>query len=248
MNDHGTMNPETDDEIRARLQAFARQVAAHTDTEAALRRMPHRSHTPAIRLVAVAACLIAVIAVVAIETSDRQSIHATGPSETRPIDGPATLARGVVEFVEAPASAGIGVPPDRGLSHPAGGGLGGSTLDISVQQRNGQVAGQARVNGFVAVPGNPSHDMTVAFECAASDTDDVILGGNVTASSGSKPAVGVWIALLIREGDPDSATVWWDTDVSSCRELLESVPYPRPDDRFVDVAQGYDIETGRSPS
>ena len=42
MSDHDTLPPETDDEIRARLQAFARQVAEHADTEAALRRMPRR--------------------------------------------------------------------------------------------------------------------------------------------------------------------------------------------------------------
>ena len=88
----------------------------------------------------------------------------------------------------------------------------------------------------------------VEFECADTDTDDVVLGGTVTTSSGEAqgafPAVGVLMAVIIREGEPDSATVWWTTDVSSCRELLESVPEPRPDDRFVDVVDGYDIETG----
>ena len=42
MSDHDTLPPEVDDEIRARLQAFAREVAEHADTETALGRMPRR--------------------------------------------------------------------------------------------------------------------------------------------------------------------------------------------------------------
>ena len=41
-----------------------------------------------------------------------------------------------------------------------------------------------------------------------------------------------FIAMLIRAG------------VSSCRELLESVPQPSPDDALLDVVDGDDIETG----
>lgn len=250
MSDHDVISPETDNEIRARLEAFARQVVEHADAEAALKRLPHRSRPPSMRLLAVAACLIAVIAVVAVKASDRRSIETTDQSEspTRTGDGPATLAQGLVEFVDAPEPPGIGIPPGGGLSLPAGGGLGGSTLNISVHERNGQVTGQARFEGFVDFPGNPRHTMTVQFECAGTDADDVILAGRVTSSSSGQPDVGMWIALLIREGNPDSATVWWDTEVSSCPEILESVPYPRPNDRFVDVVEGDDIETGSPPS
>jgi hypothetical protein len=251
MSDHDTMSPETDDEIRTRLQAFARHVAERTDTEAALRRMPHPSRRPAMRVVAVAACLVAVvIAAAVIESSDRQSIHVTGPSDssTQPVDGPVTLARGDVQFVEASVSGGIGTPPDGGLDLPAGGGLGGSRLNVFVQEQDGQVTGQGLFKDFVYFPGNPRHDMTVEFECASASTEDVILGGLVTASSGTDPAAGTWIALLIREGDPDRAAFWWDDDVSSCREVLDAVPHPRPADRFVGVVHGDDIETGRSPS
>jgi hypothetical protein len=56
MSDHDTVTPETDDELRARLQAFALEVKERTDTEAPLERMPRRSRPPTIRLVAIAAC------------------------------------------------------------------------------------------------------------------------------------------------------------------------------------------------
>ena len=55
MSDHDTIPPETDDELRARLRAFAQQVAEQADTEAALERMPRRSCPPTIRLLAIAA-------------------------------------------------------------------------------------------------------------------------------------------------------------------------------------------------
>ena len=250
MTDQQTVRPEADDEIRDRLQTFARHIAENVDTEAGLRGLAHRSYLPAVRLVAAAACLVVVVALVASGTSDRQSVEATGPSDTptQPIDGPMTLARGVVQFVEAPVSEGIGTPPDGGLDLPAGGGLGGSTLDLLVQEQDGQVTGEGLFKDFVYVPGNPRHDMTVEFECATSSAEDLILGGLVTASAGSDPDAGMWIVLLIREGDPDRAAFWWDEDVSSCPEILEAVPQPRPDNRFVEVADGHDIETGRSPS
>jgi hypothetical protein len=247
MSDHDTITPETDNEIRARLQAFARQVAERADTEAALRRMPRRSRTRTIGVVAIAACLLAIVVLSVVIVADRKRVDTVDPSDTptQTIDGPTTLARGVVGFVEPPASQGCCAAPDGGLNFPAGSGLGGQTLDVIAEERDGEVIGEARFDLFVADPGKSAHGTAVEFECADTDTGDVILGGKVTTSSGGIVDVGDWIALLIREGEPDRATVWWNVHVSSCSELLESVPYPRDDDRFVDVVDGGDIETGR---
>ena len=84
MSDHDTIPPETDDEIRARLRAFAEEVKERTDTEAALQRMPRRSRPPTIRLLAIAACLLAVVAVAAVVTADRQSVDTVPRSESPP--------------------------------------------------------------------------------------------------------------------------------------------------------------------
>ena len=53
MSDHDTLPPDADDEIRARLRAFAQGVAEHADTETALGRMPRCSRRPIIRAVAI---------------------------------------------------------------------------------------------------------------------------------------------------------------------------------------------------
>jgi hypothetical protein len=252
MSDHDTIPPEIDDEIGARLQTFARQVAQRADTEAALRRMPRRSRPPTIRLIAIAACLLGVVGSAVVIRADRQSVDTTDPSDppTATIDGRTTLARGIVEFVEAPEPGGCCVPPGGGLPVPAGQGLGGQTMDISAEEADGTVTGQARFTLYdIFSVDHEGFAVEVEFECADTGTGDVILGGTVTTASGEGhsgafPPVGALMAVIIREGEPDRATVWWATRASSCRDFLESVPEPRPDDRFVVVADGDDIETG----
>lgn len=262
MSDHDTIPPETDDEIRARLQTFARQVAEEADTEAALRRMPRRSRPPIVGLLAIAACLLAVVALAAVVTADRQSVDTTDlsdsptettdcPSTTQPraitqgaqmknrfaapvasaataimllgacsdSDGPTTLARGDVEFV--------------GSS-----GLGEQRVDITAEEENGKVTGEVRFTPNGAV---------ITFECADTDTDGlIVLGGEVTTTSADgDETVGERMAVIIREGDPDSMTIWYDDPGTSgsCSELLESIPEDQ-DSNFVDVEDGDDIETG----
>lgn len=182
--------------------------------------------------VAAAAIGVALVAAVAL-SEDGDSV------DTSPADAPAVSDRLILpqhfEFAEAPASGGIGVPPGGGLTQPAGGGLGGSTLDLTVVGDDGQVTGEARIDGFVDVPGNPPSVLIVELECFETDTTDVIFGGRVTTSTRGAPNLGQWFALLIRSGT--SATVWWDSGLTSCAELLEAVPYPRPDDRFVGVVE-----------
>ena len=200
----------------------------------------HQRRPSAWLAIAAVTVLIALVAAVALADDDHPVD--TGPAEERAVPEQLILPR-YFEFAQAPTSGGIGVPPGGGLSHPAGGGLGGSTLDLTVSGSDGEVAGQARIEGFVDFPGNPPSRLTIELECFETDATDLILGGTVAASSGGSPQVGEWMALLIRRGS--SATVWWDSGLSSCRELLDAVPYPRPDDRFVDVVDSADTETER---
>ena len=53
-------------------------------------------------------------------------------------------------------------------------------------------------------------------------------------------------ALFIREGDPDSVTIWLDEgDNESCGDLLKNRHDVLDDESaFVDVEAGDDIETG----
>jgi hypothetical protein len=139
-------------------------------------------------------------------------------------DGPTTLAQGDVRFA--------------GSS-----GLGGQTMDITAVEQDGQVTGEARF----------SFGLVLDLQCADTDTDSlVILGGEVTAEAGDSAAAGDRVAVIIREGDPDSALVWYELPLpegevaaGSCREFLGSIPDdPSTDDPFADIAEGDDIETG----
>ncbi len=116
-------------------------------------------------------------------------------------------------------------------------GLAGQTLNINAEEVNGEVTGEFRVN-----------DVVVRVDCANTDTDGVvILGGAVTADPGANVGVGELLALIIREGDPDSVSLYAnDSGAKSCTELVKSIPdgLLTDDGNFVDVEDGYDIETG----
>ena len=132
---------------------------------------------------------------------------------------PTTLARGDVTFVG-----------DQPLAE--------QRMRIDAQEEGGDVSGEARFNEIV-----------VTFDCVDTDTDGlVVLGGEVTTpSKDNTPAKGELMAVLVREGDPDTANVWFpDETPGSCDELLDQIPEEdRADsDRFSKVADGDDIETG----
>ena len=112
-------------------------------------------------------------------------------------------------------------------------GLGGQTLNITAEEEDGEVTGEFRVT-----------DNVIRIECADTHTDGVvILGGEAT--EGPDVAVGDLLALIIREGDPDSVALHAnDSGAASCTELLKSIPDHVPNSNFVDVEDGYDIETG----
>jgi hypothetical protein len=117
------------------------------------------------------------------------------------------------------------------------GGLGGQTLDISAEKKDGAVTGELRFS-------DPGGEVVVAVECADTNTDGVvILGGTVTASPVAE--ISGLIALFIREGDPDSVTVWLDDgENDSCGDLLVNRHDVLDDESaFVDVEAGSDIKT-----
>lgn len=262
MSDHETIHPETDDEIRLRLRAFANEVTQRIDTEAALRLMPRRSRPPYKSLLAIAACMFAVVALAAVATADRQAVDTTDPSAspTRTTDCPdTTQPRAITQgaqmkhrFAAPVASAAtaimlLGACSDDGPTTLANGddvelvgeqGLAGQTLDISAEEADGEVTGELR---FTDSGGKVVADV----ECADTDTDGVvILGGTVTESTDQ--AITGLVALFIREGDPDRVAVWLDAgENESCDELLENRHDVLDDDsEFVDVEEGDDIETG----
>jgi hypothetical protein len=115
-------------------------------------------------------------------------------------------------------------------------------MDITAVEQDDQVTGEARF----------SFGLVLDVQCADTDTDGlVVLGGEATAEDGDAAAVGDRVAVIIREGDPDSAVVWYELPLAegqvaagSCEELLDAVPSDQLDDEYHDVAEGDDIETG----
>jgi hypothetical protein len=126
-------------------------------------------------------------------------------------------------------------------------GLGNQTLNIDAKAEHGEITGEFQVT-----------DNVIRVDCAdtlrvrrpsGSDTGGVIiLGGEVT--EGPDFAVegeDVLLALIIKDGDPDSVSLYAnESGADTCTELLESIPDELLADQtaFVDVEDGYDIETG----
>ena len=111
-------------------------------------------------------------------------------------------------------------------------GLSDQTMDITAEEDDGEVSGEVRFS--------PAQ-LTLDLQCADTDADGiVIVGGQATADSLDGTARGAWVAVAIREGDPDGVGVWFPEDDSgSCQELLEAFPDDEP---LADATA--DIETG----
>jgi hypothetical protein len=149
-------------------------------------------------------------------------------------NGPITLAHGAdIELLGGPGS-----------------GLGDQTLNIDVKAEDGEVTGEFRVSDNVIRVDCVDTLYTEGFASLYEDRV-IILGGEVT--EGPDFAVAgedVLLALIIREGDddePDSVSLYSnEIRAESCTELLESISDDliEDDNNFVDVWDGYDIETG----
>ena len=174
------------------------------------------------RYAAVASAATAILLLSACGNGDDSSTTASGPSPTTSEaagDGSKTLATG--EDVE--------------LVGGEGSGLGDQQLNINAVEENGKATGEFRV----------THNV-IRVDCADTDTDGlVILGGAVTGGPDFAP--GDLVALIIREGDPDSVALRAnDSGAASCTGLLKAIPdnLLSNDSNFVDVQDGYDIQTG----
>jgi hypothetical protein len=135
-------------------------------------------------------------------------------------DGPTTIAKGDA----------VQLTGDQDLA--------GQTLDIDVEEEDGEVTGEIR---FTDSQGGA----VVRVECADTETDGVVIvGGTLTESTGDD-MTGL-LALFIKEGDPDRVSVWLDQgENKSCSDLLTNRRDVLDDETlFVDVEDGSDIETG----
>lgn len=166
------------------------------------------------RFAAVASVATAILLLSACGNGDSSTTTAGASTSTSGAPLAATIAKG--EDVELVGDAGTA----------------GQTLNITAEEENGKVTGEFRVD-----------EVVVKVDCADTDTDGVIvLGGAVTADPGTNVGVGELLALIIREGDPDSVALYGnDSGARSCTGLLKSIPDNNSD--FVDVEDGYDIQT-----
>ena len=209
-------------------------------------------------LVAVAACVLAVVVLAAVVAADRQSV------DTQPSNSPTTtdcpspaLPRAINpggqmrnRFAAPVASAAtaillLGACSDDDPTTIAkgedvelegtGSDLGGQTLNIDVEEDDGEVSGEFRVTDNV-------HEV----ECVDTDTEGIVILGGV-ATSGPDVADGDRNALVIREGDPDSVfLVANDVGAESCEDFIDSISDEAlsNDGNYVDVEAGSAIETG----
>jgi len=115
--------------------------------------------------------------------------------------------------------------------------LGAQTLNLNAEEKDGKVTGEMRFT-------DEGGTVVVKVECADTDTDGVvILGGTITDSTDGE--MSGLTALFIKEGDPDSVTVWADEgDNETCEDLLINRHDVLDDaSAFVDVEDGSDIQT-----
>jgi hypothetical protein len=113
-----------------------------------------------------------------------------------------------------------------------GSGLGGQTLNISVEGQGGEVSGKFMIT---------RNEISVSCADVVSD-GVVVLGGKATGGPAVVP--GELLALVIREGNPDSVSLYGNnTGSTTCDELLASMPadYAADDSTFVDVEDGHHI-------
>jgi hypothetical protein len=262
MSDHDAIRPETDAQIRARLQAFAWKAAKSGDPEVALRGLDRRSRPPRVRVLAVAACAVAVVALAAALNAERRSVETSGLSNapTQTTECPiSTQPRGITQgahmnkrFTTSVVGAATAVVLFGGCNDDGartiakgedielvgeGGGLNSQTLNITAEEKDGKVSGEYRVS-----------DNVITIQCADTETEGVVILGG-TATAGPDVGDGALLALVIREGKPDSvALVANDVDIhaTSCADLVASIPDSMftKDDMFDDLADGSDIVTG----
>jgi hypothetical protein len=262
MSDHDTLPPETDDELRARLRAFAGDVAEQADTEVALGLMSDRQRRPStIGWLAIAACVLAVVVLASVLLPQTEGVDTTDPADAPTTDCSTTTEALTINpggqmrtrFALPVAGAATAImlisacSDDDGPTTIAQGedidfvgedGIGGQTLDISAVEEDGEVTGEVRFNEEV-----------VTIQCADTDNDGfVILGGEVTTvpEDDSGELLGDQVALIIREGDPDRVALHADEAAGSCDEILESVTEDVLGDDLIYgvVEDGEDIATG----
>jgi hypothetical protein len=206
--------------------AFTEEEATVIDLETSSQTAEHRKGPKLVLLVClVAAAAVVVIALVAIRRNEPVS----------PADNPTTTSESPTTTSQAADDGLTTLAKGDDLEFVGTAGLAGQTLNVTAEEQDGEVTGEFRVGENVTT-----------IECADTDTDGVVILGGA-AASGPDVVAGDLLALIIREGDPDSVALLANLDnAGSCIELLESIPEDALTDEsiFAVVEAGYDIETG----
>jgi Fe-S cluster biogenesis protein NfuA len=267
MNEHDTIPPDVDRELRRRVQSLAERLRDDVDVDEGLERLPRRMARPAIRILAVAACIVAVLVAFAVLTVETDPVETLGqppqtvdcPNQTQPrapIPGGTMnirLARPLATVTAAVAllgacsddSSSTATTQDTVTTIAKGEDieLQGDTGDLSSQTLNIDVTEQGgEVTGEFRVTDN-----VIAVQCADTDTEGlVILGGAVT--SGPDVPEGDLLALVIRDGDPDGVALESNsTHAKTCEELLAATPADHTkagSSELTLLEDGSDIELG----
>ena len=252
MSDHD-ITPDIDDEIRARLRAYATDVADTADADLALEHLPARGTRRRGTYLAVAAAVLVALALPVVLRDDHgvrttDQADAPAPATTECPEAGGDMDRKLATRVAAAATAIVLVAAcsDDGPTTIVSGtdiefvgsdGLGQQSLDIEAVLEDDEVTGEARFTTVV-----------VDLECHDPDAEDgtAVVGGLVTTPSGdNSPAVGEFIAVIVEDGDPDRAAIWIDSEPEgSCDEVLDSIPAEAfEDSAFAEVESG-DLEVG----
>jgi hypothetical protein len=221
------------------------------DTDEPTEHPPRRWRRPNPWLVAVAACVLAALVLAAV-AADRQSVDTKPPLGSPTTDCPnPTYPRTITpggqmrnRFAAPVASAATAIlllsACDDGPTTIAkgedvelvgdSGDLGSQTLNIDVEEKDGKVTGEFRVT-----------DNVFTVECVDTDTDGFVILGGVATSEGPDVPKGDMVAMIIREGDPDSVALQAnDIGAESCTDLLDSIS----DDELSNEANYNDVEAG----
>jgi hypothetical protein len=272
MSDDDTVTPETDAELRARLRTFALSVERRTDTEAALERMPHRSRPPTVGLLAVAACLLAVVALAVVLSVDRDSVLTVPPAEAPTTSCPSAIQPRAItrgeqmknSFALPVASAAtaillLGACGDDGGSATATTVPAADPPTVLAKGVDVEMAGDQGLGGQTLnvdaqeLNGEASGefritDTVITVQCATTAHDGfVIVAGEVTEDPGNNFDGPELLALIVKDGDPDRVALVGNGEVraKTCTELLDSISDGQLADAgsYDEVSPGSDIQT-----
>jgi hypothetical protein len=260
-------DPGAEEQLRTRLRAYAAAVADRTDAEVVLAELPTEPRRSTSRGLAIAACLLTLVAVGAalrrelvagtdpaapledcVETTNETLPEPTtpgGPMNTR-LAAPLAVAGASIALLGS-CDTGPRTLADGDVELVGDDGLGGQHVVVDVVEEDGVVSGELRLNDSGV--DDPLQLTVITVECARTDVDDlVIIGGTVTGTDGNGN-LGNLFALGIREGDPARLALYFndDDEAATCEELVDGLTDEQladpPADNAAEVESG-DLDLG----